>query len=628
MYAPLIEENINQRNLITQWRGYNHNYAIGMGEFYDMENMTCDHFPVMQARNIRPTLLNAVHGYRGILYTDGSLCYMDGMVFHYKSWMMDLSPLYADEELEVSYDPTFVDEPDAEPIIWADLNLIRYGAYVLIFGSDPGYNMWVNISDDPLQRTAGKITSKFVSVAGVDIVYSLSTIDGTPYDNVTVSGTAPENPSEGDYWLNNTAGEVGLYVYLQSSWQPVPTTYIKIGLAGAGFDDYFNVEDVIYMNIDSSKLKDLNNGSMIQSISEDYIVVIGIMDVATITEHTSAGYKLTIERKMPSMDYVCADKNRVWGCKYGHDEKGNIINEIYASKLGDFKNWYSYQGLSTDSYAATIGTPGAFTGCVSYGGYPTFFKEDVLIRVSGNYPAEYNVMLMNARGVQNGSSRSLAIVNEALFYKAPGGVMAYDGSLPRMISAEWGKDENYYDGVAGVFGSKYYIEVQTTAGAHRMFVYDTQTGLWTRESFLGLLGFSGGNDGRLFGYTLASVFGFGLSDNILYTNKQVSEEFVKWYLESGDLGLDIPEFKFVSKLTLRAYIPVRSEVMFYISYDDKPYEPIGDIRGIQETMTYIIDVVPYRCDHYRIKMMGHGAVRLYSLAITYNAESDDDEYHI
>jgi len=626
MFLPQVEENINQNNLIQQWRGYNHNYSIGMGEFYDMENMSCDGFPIMMARQLRPTLLNAVHGYRGILYTDGSLAWLDGMVFHYKTWMMDLSDVA--DGVVVEYDPNFEDEPDEEPIIWQDVNLVRYGGYVLIIMPDTQDSIWVNISDDPLKRSAGKITSTYESGVGVTITYSLSTIDGTPYDNVTVSGTAPVNPSEGDYWLNNTAGEVGLYIYLNSSWQPVATTYIKISITDAGFDDYFAVEDIIDMNIAATRLKDINNGSMIQAIGDSFIVVIGIMDVASFTEETTTGYKLKIERKMPDMDYICADKNRLWGCKYGYDSSGNMINEIYASKLGDFKNWYSYQGLSTDSYAATIGTPGAFTACISYNNYPTFFKESAIIRVAGNYPAEYNVSVLDARGVQNGSSRSLAVVGEALFYKAPGGVMAYDGSLPRMISEEWGKDEYYYDGVAGVYGSKYYIQVTNTFGGYRMFVYDSQLGLWTRENQMSLLGFAGSNDGKLFAYTLESIFGFGNSDNVLYTNKQVSEEWVYWHLETGDMGLDVPEFKFVSKLILRAYIPIRSEVMVQISYDDRPYEPISDIRGTNEIMTFVMDVVPYRCDHYRLKINGHGAVRLYSLIIKYNAESEENEYHI
>ena len=616
MFLPEVIENVNTRNMISQWRGYNHNYSIGMGEFYDMENMSCEGFPIMMARDVRPTLLNALHMFRGILYTDSALAYLDGNTFHYKSWMLDLTPLVAGEATVVEWDPDFVDEPEEHQILWSDQNLIRFGAYVLIYPM----NMWVNLET----REGGTIDSRFESATGVTVTYTISTIDGEEYQNIVAQDTAPANPNENDYWLNTTEGALGLNVYLQSSWQPVPTCYIRVGIENAGFDDYFRVGDIVNMN--SATVRDINNGSMIQAITDDYFVVIGIMDDVEKTEITSTGYRFKMERVMPTLDYICADKNRLWGCRYGYDAEGNLINEIYASKLGDFRNWYSFQGLSTDSYTATIGVPGAFTGCISYAGYPTFFKETAIIRVSGSYPAEYNVMQMDARGVQEGSSKSLAIVGEALYYKAPGGVMAYDGSLPRLISAAWGRDAYYYDGVAGVCGSKYYIEVTNVRGGHRIFVYDSELGLWTKESHLSVVAFSGSLDGRLFAHTYTSVFGLGLSDNELYTDKKVGEEYVKWFLESGDLGLDIPDFKMVNKLTLRAFVPAASEIFVMISYDDRPFEPVGDIRGLEETMTHTMHIQPYRCDHFKLKLSGHGKVRIYSLAISYDSESDEYEY--
>lgn len=616
MFLPEVEENINVRDMISQWRGYNHNYSIGIGEFYDMENMSCDGFPIMMARDVRPTLVNALHMFRGILYTDSALAYLDGNTFHYKSWMLDLTDLVAGEANVVNYDPNFVDEPEQHQIIWSDETLVRFGGYVLIFPM----KIWVDIN----ARSAGLIESRFEAEAGKTITYTISKQDGSDYQNVVAQTTAPSNPSEGDYWLNTTPGSEGLNVYLQSSWQPVPTCYIRIELTGAHFDDYFEVEDAI--NLNSVAVPDINNGSIIQAIDSDYIVVIGLLNSVSVTETTSAGWTLQIQRVIPQLDFICADKNRLWGCRYGYDNNNELINEIYASKLGDFKNWQSFQGLATDSYTATIGVPGVFTGCISYGGYPTFFKETAIIRVSGNYPAEYNVMQMDARGVQDGSDRSLAIVGEALYYKAPGGVMVFDGSLPRMISEEFGRNAYYYDGVAGVGGAKYYLEVTTAQGGHRMFVYDSQLGLWTKESHIGVEAFSGANDGRLFCYTHMSIFGLGLTDNELYTNKQVGEEYVEWFLETGDLGLEIPEFKRISKLTFRAYIPAHSEIQVDISYDDKPYEHVGDIRGFDEVMTHVLHIVPYRCDHYRLKLKGHGKVRFYSLAIAYDSESDEYEY--
>ena len=619
MFFPQVEENINTRGLITQWRGYNHNYSIGLGEFYDMENMTSDQFPVMMARELRPTLIDANHAIRAILYTDSSLVYLDGNVFHFgNSWQLDFEDIVNGTSKRILWSTQhdqFVDEPDEEEIQWSKQKMIRFGTYVLIYP----LKIWVDLNT----REAGLIESSYESPSGITITYRISKEDGSDYQNVVAQDTAPENPSEGDYWLNTTAGSLGLNVYIQSSWQPVPTCYIRIEIPGSYITDYFEVDDVI--NLNSATLPDINNGSIIKGIGTNYIVVVGLMDAVSKTEQTSAGYRLIITRNMPMLDHIFVDKNRLWGCRYGLNEKLEFVNEIYASKLGDFKNWFSYQGIATDSYSATIGTPGRFTGGISYGGYPTFFKENAIIRVSGSYPAEYYVMQMDARGVQEGSDQSLAIVGETLYYKAPGGVMAYDGSLPRLISPEFGR-EYYYDGVAGVCGSKYYLEVTNEHGGHRLFVYDSQYGLWIKENHLGVLGFSGSVDGRLFAFTYDHVFGLGLTDNELYITKKVGEDFVYWYLETGEMGMEDPDFKFVSKISLRAYIPALSEVEVQISYDGKPWDNIGTIRGLQEMMTHTFAFAPYRCDTYRIRLAGHGGVRLYSLAITSTSESDEYGY--
>ena len=52
-----------------------------------------------------------------------------------------------------------------------------------------------------------------------------------------------------------------------------------------------------------------------------------------------------MERRVPDLDYITECDNRVWGCS-------SRENVIYACKLGDFRNWNSFAGLSTDSYAA------------------------------------------------------------------------------------------------------------------------------------------------------------------------------------------------------------------------------------------------------------------------------------
>ena len=58
------------------------------------------------------------------------------------------------------------------------------------------------------------------------------------------------------------------------------------------------------------------------------------------------------------MDYLTECDNRVWGCS-------NKENVIYACKLGDPTNWFSYRGIAEDSYAVTVGSDGSFTGAAT-----------------------------------------------------------------------------------------------------------------------------------------------------------------------------------------------------------------------------------------------------------------------
>ena len=77
---------------------------------------------------------------------------------------------------------------------------------------------------------------------------------------------------------------------------------------------------------------------------------------------TTQNTPITISRKMPKMDFVIESNNRLWGCRYGENNDGDTVNEIYCSKQGDFKNWQCFEGVATDSYVASCGTDGEWTG--------------------------------------------------------------------------------------------------------------------------------------------------------------------------------------------------------------------------------------------------------------------------
>lgn len=114
---------------------------------------------------------------------------------------------------------------------------------------------------------------------------------------------------------------------------------------------------------------------------------------------------------------------------------------------GDFKNWNCYAGRSTDSYAATRGSDGPFTGAADYLGSPLFFKEDCVERVYPSAAGAHQIVTVRCPGVRKGSGRSLQTVEGVLYYHGCGGVYAFDGSMPQRVSQALGEDE-YHGAVA------------------------------------------------------------------------------------------------------------------------------------------------------------------------------------
>ena len=58
MYLPNISEEGISKAFIDQWLGYNHNYKVGDGEFFDSNNLSSDQFPLLSPRKVRTNLTN------------------------------------------------------------------------------------------------------------------------------------------------------------------------------------------------------------------------------------------------------------------------------------------------------------------------------------------------------------------------------------------------------------------------------------------------------------------------------------------------------------------------------------------------------------------------------------------
>lgn len=330
------------------------------------------------------------------------------------------------------------------------------------------------------------------------------------------------------------------------------------------------------------------------------------------------GGHVDVQRRMPDMDFVCAHNNRLWGCK-GSD--------IYASKLGDAKNWYYFVGLSTDSWSASVASDGDFTGCISYGNHVAFFKENVIHQVRGTKPTNFQItdLPCTGLGVQDGCAKSLAIAGDALIYKAPSGVVAYVGSSPEIISqALWGLKKPSL-AAACSDGKKYYICMLMGYGtSHETLVYDIARNIWHKEEFPSHHGLVALGDSVY--YQGSTGVGAGSKFGIVRTcppgdKTGDAEDGVFWHAITGDIHEFVAEKKGYSKLQLRVDLDEGSTFLVAISVDGAPFTYVYNTHA-KKKGTVIIPIIPTRCDYFKIKLTGSGSCRICGLTRIFQFRSD------
>ena len=592
MQYPTLTEQATTRQIIDVFGGYNHNLRIGDGEFYDERNLCSDDYPLLTTRRQRGVYASPTNP-QGMIAKD-ALCYVDGSAF-----------VINEKRIEMNLSTAAEDCPKS---------LVSMGAYVIIL-PDKKYINTAEVSD------RGSMEATYTSTG--DVTFSLCTADGGSYGDVITSAAAPENPANGAYWLDVSGEQHALKVYSSATgvWSTVATTYVKISATGIGaqFGQYDGVQ---LSGIVKNGVKDLNGSAIVWAKGDDYIVVVGILD-ASVTQ-TAADGAVKVERSVPDMDFVIESGNRLWGCKYGYAD-GKTVNEIYASKLGDFKNWNCFMGISTDSYAASCGTDGQWTGAITHLGYPLFFKENCLHKVYGTFPSNFQIQTTTCRGVQKGSGGSMAIVNEVLYYKSRGGVCVYDGSLPEEISEAFG-GEIYSDAVGGGHRNKYYLSMKDSGGTWCLFVYDTRLGTWHKEDETHAEAWCSCQDEMYYidasDKKIRTVLGRGTKDT----------SPISWMAETGTImalttSSNYPEWisnkKFVGRMLIRMSLDAGATMQVYIQYDSSGvWEKLWDMTG-KNLRTFSFPVRPHRCDHFRLKLEGTGGAKIYSITKTLERGSDE-----
>lgn len=147
-------------------------------------------------------------------------------------------------------------------------------------------------------------------------------------------------------------------------------------------------------------------------------------------------------------------------------------------------------------------------------------------------------------------------------------------------------------------------------------MYDTAKGMWHREDDLQAGGFAS-FQGELYcvdagNNNIITMLGSG----------EPYEEAVDWEAETGDLCLNTPDRKYISRLAVRMQVEPGATVDIYAQYDlDGEWLHLAHVMGMS-LRGIAVPLRARRCDHIRLRFVGRGYARIYSISKTLEGGSD------
>ena len=624
MELPSLYSLAAGRSILTAFGGLNESYACGEAEFTAMENFSSRGYPALQTRTPR-RVLRAMTQCNGMYHLNGMLL-CDGKNLRYQP---DGTAAAEETVLENAVE-------NSRKI------MIGMGTRVLIWPDAVSFD---TASGKLEHLRAAWDQNQSVTIAPCDAGGATYTVSG-------VGVKEPESPTDGQLFLkqNSTTSKWAYVNVLErfdtvsGKWTELLVNNVKLELPGleeAGFRKGDNITlsglpDVV----ETTLAKGLNGEVHIEQMDGDSIVLTGTPQTESTryygsfsvtaektvwtsldgAEHSeTAGTALSAERRVPKLEYVTENANRVWGCN-------SEENVIYSCKLGDPTNWYAYNGIASDSYAVNVGSDGPFTGAATCMGYVLFFKENCLHKLYGSRPADYQLVSVKCRGVARQASRSLCVLAEVLYYLSPDGVMAWDGSLPTKISG--GLDNswlmNVRGAVGGVLDTRYYLHLRVPGrNETRLLVYDTERRLWHEEETAAEENASGWamcSTGRQLyqwdGVNLWATEPEREADRDTDTAKACLEQKVGFEAVSSDIGLNIPADKYINRVFLRVDALTYSVVELQASYEGGAWETLGQAAVLNKYTRVNLPFVPERHDTMRLRIKGTGQIAVRSIAFS------------
>lgn len=599
----------NTRTLTRAFGGLNETYACSEAEYSAGINFSARNFPALSTRIPRRKLrevkeLNGMYHLNGLLTVCGK---------------------------DLIYTP---DGTDKEPVRCESAvtdsvkTLVGIGTKILIFPDKLAFD-----------TAEGCVTPLGASweAKGQSVRFAPCDAAGKTYQVESFGRQEPEEPADGQVFLKvedeehpwRASSVLETYSAATGNWSAVPLEYCRI--TAAGMQGLFAQWDTVTVQgaaaQQAGQWNGLDGDHVVYEVGENWLRVQAdpegeyfygtlvqtgdaaqwtSMDGKTSRSLSAAG-TVKLERRVPDLDYLTECDNRVWGCS----SKENVI---YACRLGDPTNWFSYRGIAADSYAVTVGSDGVFTGAATCMGYALFFKENTLHKLYGSRPSDFQLTSLRCRGVAKNAAQSLCVLNETLYYLSPDGVMAWDGSIPVKVSGalDAAKLANPRSAVGGALDGRYYLHVSREEA--RLLVYDTEKRLWSEEDVCSYRMASTG--GQLYLWDGQALWAADPSRENDWQNTQGVETVLPFELITGEIGLDGTEQRYLSRLTLRLDADCTSTLELAVSYDGGVWEKLAGQTVTGARRSWDIPFVPRRCSTLRLRLRGSGQITLRALIKT------------
>ena len=365
----------NTRSLLRAFGGLNETYGCTEAEYSTGLNFSARDFPALSTRMPRRKL-QELTGLNGIYHLNGLLTVCG----------RDL--VYTPDE-----DP---DRPVRVKNAVADSRktLVGIGTRVLIFPD--------KIAFDTADGTAASLGALW-EAGEISVTFAPCDAEGKTYEGTAKGTQEPEEPADGQRFLKIADPEkpyaagstLEEYSEASGSWTPIPLEYCLVTAEGIGTD--FRVWDTVTLTgtgaEEAGQWEELDGDRIVYDAVENRLrlradpgggkfygklIRNGSSAVwVSLDEEERQEMVLTeavrVERRVPDLEFLTECDNRVWGCS-------SRENVIYACKLGDPTNWFSYRGIAADSYAVTVGSDGPF--------YRGGHLHGVCAVLQGKYPAQ------------------------------------------------------------------------------------------------------------------------------------------------------------------------------------------------------------------------------------------------